>query len=104
MTQRITRSPIAVSDMLDIAEYFAEQNTPQTGERFLDAVTATEKVLLDMPKMGVPRDYNSIRLKNMRMIPIHDFKNYLLFYIPSGTGIYTVRVLHGARDMKKLFG
>lgn len=104
MIQRITRSPIAVSDMLDIAEYFAEHNTPQTGERFLDAITATEKTLLDMPKMGVLRNYKSTRLKDMRMIPVNDFKNYLLFYIPSVKEIYTVRVLHGARDMQTLFG
>ncbi|MBL4869770.1 MAG: type II toxin-antitoxin system RelE/ParE family toxin [Robiginitomaculum sp.] len=80
MIQRITRSPIAVSDMLDIAEYFAEHNTPQAGERFLDTITATEKALLDMPKMGVLRSYKSTRLKDMRMIPVNDFKNYLLFY------------------------
>jgi len=104
MMHRITRSPIAVSDMLDIAEYFAEQNTAQTGERFLDAVTATERALLDMPKMGVLRSYKSTRLKDMRMIPVNDFKNYLLFYIPSVKEIYTVRVLHGARDMQTLFG
>jgi len=101
---KITRSPIAVEDMLDIAQYFGEQNTVQTGERFLDAVEITEKKLLDMPKMGVQRDYDSMRLKDMRMIPINDFKNYLLFYIPTSAEIYTVRVLHSARDMQELFG
>lgn len=104
MTQKITRSPLAIEDMLDIAQYYGEQNSPQTGEMFLDAVAKTERALLKMPKMGVRREYEVASLKAMRMMRVDDFKNYLVFYIPSATGIYTVRVLHGARDMQALFG
>lgn len=43
-------------------------------------------------------------LAGMRFHSVHGFRKYLIFYIPGSEGIEIVRVLHGARDLKTLFG
>jgi plasmid stabilization system protein ParE len=42
-------------------------------------------------------------LKGMRMMRVHGFEAYLIFYLPSDTGVDVVRVIHGARDLPTLF-
>jgi plasmid stabilization system protein ParE len=43
------------------------------------------------------------RLAGTPRVPVKDFENYLLFYMPRPGGIDIVRVLHGARDIKNIF-
>ncbi|PHS35008.1 MAG: plasmid stabilization system protein [Robiginitomaculum sp.] len=102
MIPRITHSPLAETDLDEISDYFAGESF-EVAIRFSDAVKSTEKTLLDMPKMGVPRKYRAPELKGLRMLLVNDFKSYLIFYKPTDYGIHIVRVLHGARDLKALF-
>jgi toxin ParE1/3/4 len=39
----------------------------------------------------------------MRRFPVSRFDNYLIFYLPHENGIDVIRVLHGARDLDRLF-
>ena len=32
------------------------------------------------------------------------FENFLIFYVPTKSGINIVRVLHGAQDLDRIFG
>lgn len=102
MTRIITHSPKTDKDLDAFADFLAEESL-DLSIRFLDAVDQTEQRLLDMPLSGVLREYNNPRLKGMRMVPTNDFPNHLIFYRPNDTGIYTVRILHGARDIAALF-
>jgi len=42
-------------------------------------------------------------LANMRCWSIRCFKNYVIFYRPISEGIEVIRVLHGGRDIERLF-
>jgi toxin ParE1/3/4 len=38
------------------------------------------------------------------MWPVKDFEKYLIFYRSLPEGIEVVRIIHGARDIERLFG
>ena len=79
------------------------QNNPNAAMRFVDAVRATEELLLERPGIGTVRDYGNAALAGMRWHSVKGFRNYLIFYIPRSNGIEIARVLHGARDLGTIF-
>ncbi len=56
-----------------------------------------------MPGMGAPRSYRDSNLQDLRMHPVRGFPHHLLFYLPLADGIELVRVLHGKRNIERLF-
>jgi len=50
-----------------------------------------------MPNMGTQREELS---PGLRSFPL---RNYIIFYRPMEKGVEIARVLHGARDLPKLF-
>jgi plasmid stabilization system protein ParE len=40
----------------------------------------------------------------MRKWPIKGFRGFLVFYRDEGTSVAILRVVHGSRDLPKLFG
>lgn len=103
MTDRlIVRSRVADRDVREAAHAIAENNL-SAAIRFVDAVQATEELLLDAPGIGSTREYDNPALGGMRVHPVKGFRKYLIFYIPRRDGIEVVRVLHGARDLQAIF-
>jgi toxin ParE1/3/4 len=100
--RRILRRPAADRDVRQAALVIAADN-PSAAIRFVDAVRATEKLLLDAPGVGTARDYGNPALAGMRWHSVKGFRRYLIFYIPRSDGIEIVRVLHGARDLDAIF-
>jgi len=98
----IVRRPLADHDVREAAHAIANNNL-RAAIRFVDAVRATEELLLDAPGIGSPRDYGNPALIGMRFHLVKGFRKYLVFYIPRSDGIEVVRVLHGARDLEALF-
>ena len=90
----------------DLAEAFESiaRNNPQRAWRFVDAVEETATLLLEYPKMGSPRAFADVPIRDLRQFPVKDFKMYLIYYQPlaSGDGIEVVRVLHHKRDAQTL--
>jgi len=39
----------------------------------------------------------------MRIVPVTEFANYLIFYAPAQKSIKVIRVLHAARDFPTIF-
>jgi plasmid stabilization system protein ParE len=54
--------------------------------------------------MGARREFRDPKLAGMRAWPITRFPKYLIFYLPTKRGIRVLRVIHGARDMRRIFG
>ena len=54
--------------------------------------------------MGAGREFRNPKLVGMRMWPITRFPKYLIFYLPTKRGIRVIRVILGARDMRRVFG
>ncbi len=56
-----------------------------------------------MPGIGERRESRNPRLHGLRIWRVEGFENHLIFYRPADDGIEIVRVLHGARDIDRIF-
>ncbi len=94
---RITRRPLAETDILEIWDYIAE-DTFAAADRWVDQLDEKLRLLAIQPLMGRTRDELE---RGVRSFP---FGRYVIFYMPTDVGIDVVRVLHGARDIDAVFG
>ena len=95
---RIVRTPRAKSDALSIGRYIAEQSGNRSvALRFLDKIDAKLKFLAQHPGAGEARPELAA---DVRSFPVG---NYVIFYRPSDDGIDVLRILHGARDIPRIF-
>ena len=93
---RIVRSRESDADLYDIATYVARDNL-DAALRFIDRIDQKLKLLSEFPGLGRTRDDLAAGLRGF------PFGNYVIFYRQIADGIELVRVLHGARDMRRLF-
>jgi toxin ParE1/3/4 len=99
---RIIKRPAAKLDLIEQADFIAQDNL-EAALRFLDAVEKTFAQLARLPRIGKSRKVKSRVFSNVRQFPITGFEKYLVFYRPIEGGIEVLRVLHGARDLNRLF-
>ena len=90
------RTPTSRRDYRAIWDYVAADN-PDAADALLRALDAALAMLSDHPHAGRRRPELRPRL---RSFPVG---NYVIFYRPLRGGMELVRVLHGARDVRKLF-
>lgn len=70
---------------------------PTAADRLLRRFDATLELLCDAPNLGMRRPELGANIRSRRV------GRYLLFYRPTDEGIVLLRVLHGARDLKREF-
>lgn len=92
----IIRSSQSEQDVYEIAVFIARDN-PDAAIRLVDRFDETLKMLAENPMAGRAREELA---PDVRSFPVG---NYLLFYRPKQNGIELIRVLHGARDLRRLF-
>ena len=73
--------PRAREDIKQIAAYIREDN-PQASVTFRQTLQHIYEVLLDLPEEGSVRNFRNPGMKGLRMLPVPQFKTYLLFYRP----------------------
>lgn len=92
----------AQEDIDEITNFIAQDNFEKS-VLFFESVETTCDLLSTMPDMGSLRHFHKPRFINLRMFPVKNFENYLIFYQSSEEELLIVRVLHGARDIAALF-
>jgi toxin ParE1/3/4 len=92
----VHRSELSEQDYRDIWRYIAADK-PDAADRFLLRIDSKLELYAENPGMGTARDNLA---PGLRSFPVG---NYLVFYRVASDGIELVRVLHGSRDLKKLF-
>lgn len=102
MSPTIHRRPAARLDLLQHFVYIGENNL-DAARRFLTATQDACKALARMPRMGALRDFDNPEWAELRSWPVKGFENFLIFYLPTPTGIDVVRVVHGAQDLRRVF-
>jgi toxin ParE1/3/4 len=102
MSLTIQLYPKAQQDIETIVDYLKQEN-PQSAQNFIQYLQESLDTLSLFPKLGHLRDYQHPTLKQIRMLPIKRFSNYLIFYQPNETTLQVVRVLHASRDIAQLF-
>jgi len=93
---RVTRRPLAETDVLEIWDYIADDSLA-AADRWLDRLDEKFRLLAAQAMMGRARDELA---PGVRSFPIG---RYVVFYVPLDDGIDVVRVLHGARDIDAVF-
>jgi toxin ParE1/3/4 len=96
---RLQIAPIARKDLLDIWAYIATDST-DAADKVLDRLKEAFQVLVEHPNMGIVRDELGPYIRS------HSVGKYVIFYrvreLPK-LSVQIARVLHGARDLTKLF-
>lgn len=102
---RIVTKRQAEEDAVEIWRVIAEDNH-RAAEAFLDVIEEAASLLASTPEIGSPRYFSHPELQGLRFLPLRKFENYLLFYrtLKDEEVIEIVRILHGARDLPRLFG
>ena len=93
---RIVRSDQSAADLLQLWGYVARDDV-SAADRLMDRIDAVLHRLAAAPKLGRERPE---LVASMRSYTVG---KYLIFYQPLADGIELVRVLHGARNLRRLF-
>ncbi len=87
------------ADLAEIISYIAADN-PSAANSVYEAIRKMFVSLAGDPLMGT--DMHPVRgiLRGIRMIPITEYRNYLIYYLPlrDNSGVRILYVLHAARD------
>jgi toxin ParE1/3/4 len=82
---------------------YLTQDRPAAALAFIDAVERAFARLAELPEIGSPRAFRNPRLEGIRMWPVPQFQNYLIFYRIAGEAIQVLRILHAAQDYTRFF-
>lgn len=100
---RIEPHPAVLADDLPGIYAFIARDDRGAAERVLEAVRATFDQLAQQPECGVRYPTRSARLRDLRMLPVHGFPNYLVFHRLDTEAVRILYVVHGARHLPRLF-
>ena len=89
-------APEARRDVRQIWAYIAEDNEP-AAHRLVAELHRKFEFLSANPRAGRARD--DVR-PELRSFPVDE---YVIFYRTIGTGVRITRVIHGRRDLRRLF-
>jgi toxin ParE1/3/4 len=101
---QILKRETAKCDLIEQWLWYAEQGGIEVADRFLSAAENTLELLFTQPSMGTPVLTRNSQLDGLRRFPVSDgFERILLFYFPLPDAVDLVRVIHGSRDLERLF-
>jgi toxin ParE1/3/4 len=100
---RILIRPAADRDLDAQADYIAASSGDEAALRFYRAAEQTFRLIAARPAIGRRSWYRNPLLAETRMFRMRGFRKHLVFYRPLSNGAEIVRVIHGARDLERLF-
>lgn len=100
---RVIRRIAAKRDLIDHFVFLAENAGIDVARRFLLSANASFDELAQMPELGAQRAFRNPRFSSVRLWLVKGFERYLIFYGPLKDGVEILRVLHGSRDIERLF-
>src|ERR1700755_362616 len=102
MRRKILFLSHAEEDIYTYAEYLAQNAGPEISKRFGGSIFESLDILSEGPYLGVIRDYSNSKLDGLRMWPVKNFSDQLIFYLMSDYEIIVVRVLHSSQDIENI--
>jgi toxin ParE1/3/4 len=91
----IRRTPTSRRDFVAIWDHIAQDNA-EAADALLLAIDAKLALLSEYPKAGPARPELRPRLRS------YPVRNYTIYYRPIRGGIELIRVLHSARDHRRI--
>ncbi len=98
----VTKTPEARQDLVEQATHIAADSL-DAAARFLNAAEETFSLLGRERLLGELCRFRNRRAAGLRMWQIRGFESHVIFYRPTSEGIDVVRVIHAARDFRRLF-
>lgn len=86
----------AANDLEVITEFIAAEN-PRAADRLIDSIEEKCQALAEMPGIGRLREDLAPNLHSARV------GKHVIFYRPEAGGVEIIRIIHGARDIPRLF-
>lgn len=103
MSRKVKLRGPARRDLQAHYEYIGKDSLG-AADHFLSAFYLTVSDLAFMPDMGSEIVHSNKTLDGLRFIPIRRFDKFLIYYRPTEHDIIVVRVLHSARDVRRILG
>jgi toxin ParE1/3/4 len=97
---RAIKRPSFLRDVARYAIHIARDN-PDAAERFITAAEQTCDLLSHQPGLGHSEKFR--KLIGVRSFRVSGFDNYLIFYSQSPDSVEFLRLIHGARDLPRVF-
>ncbi len=94
--KRYQLTPAAEADLGDILEYI-RSDSPNAARRVLARIREAMRRLAEFPRIGHVRE--DLADKSLRFWPVY---SYLIVYRPESRPLQIIRVLHGARDVRRI--
>ena len=88
-------------DVDEIWNYIAE-DSPETADRFVDAVEETFAQILRHPGLGHRRRWRRRKLADLRLWRVEGFPNHLVFYREEDDTVEIVAVISGYRRLERI--
>jgi len=101
--RRIFFSDAAIADILEQADWYAAQSGRPLARRWEKAVMSAVSLVVRRPAAGAPCTFRPPELQDVRRMTISGFPKHLLFYRFDDEEVFVLRVVHGARDLERLF-
>lgn len=99
----IELSQLAISDILEQADWYELQSGEELAQRWQTAVTSTLLRIHKAPNSGTPCRFRMTELRGIRRVFIAGFPRHLVFYQVEKGAVLILRIVHGARDLESLF-
>lgn len=101
--RRLVFSDAAIADVVDQADWYTIQSGRRSARRWEKAVTSAVSRVLQRPGVGALCRFRSSAIKDLRRVTISGFPKHLIFYRFDDEEVFVLRVVHGARDLERLF-
>jgi plasmid stabilization system protein ParE len=101
MTYRLIQREAARRDILSIVDRIADDN-PAAAQAVYKAYEYTLELLKTTPDMGSIYSSDDPRLAGIRFIPVHRYRNYLIFCRRTEHLVEVLHVWYGGRDIPSL--
>ena len=101
--RRLVFSDAAIADILEQSDWYTDRSGARLAQRWQKAVTAAVTFVVRRPSAGAPCIFRSPALLGVRRTAISGFPKHLLFYRVDHEEVFILRVVHGARDLERLF-
>jgi toxin ParE1/3/4 len=101
--RRLVFSDAAIADILEQADWYTAQSGRRLAGRWQKEVTSLVSLIVSRPAAGAPCTFRSPELQDVRRMRVSGFPKHLLFYRFDDEEVFVLRVVHGARDLERLF-
>ena len=101
MSYTVVQRQSARRDILAIIDRISDEN-PTAAAAVFEAYEYSLELLKTTPDMGHLYGSADPRLADIRVVSIHRYRNYLIFYRHLGERVDVLHIWHGARDIAAL--